>query len=357
MSKVALITGVAGQDGSLLARHLLELGYQVHGLMRRSSVPNSHRLARYFSDGRWGDRFVIHYGDLTDSSSLSAIIGKIRPDEVYNLGAQSHVAVSFETPEFTANADAVGVLRLLEAIRQAGLANDTRFYQASTSELYGKVHEIPQRETTPFHPRSPYGVAKLYGYWITVNYREAYAMHASNGILFNHEGAFRGEMFVTRKITKAVARISLGGVEPLSLGNLDAKRDWGDAEDYVRGMHLIVQQEEPDDYVLATGELHSVREFVEAAFSCIGKTIGWEGEGVDELGRCHESGETLVVVDKSFFRPAEVDLLVGDPSKAHQKLGWFHQKDFNTLVSDMVKADINRQSRIADGMISLEDFI
>jgi GDPmannose 4,6-dehydratase len=357
MSKTALITGITGQDGSLLAHHLLGLGYQVHGLARRSSAPNGHRLAQHLQNKRWGDQLQLHYGDLADFPSLARIISDVRPVEVYNLAAQSHVTVSFETPEYTANADAVGVLRILEAIRFSRLTNVTRFYQASTSELYGKVHETPQRESTPFHPRSPYGVAKLYGYWITVNYREAHGMHASNGILFNHEGPLRGEMFVTRKITKAVARISRGSNHPIHLGNLDAKRDWGDAEDYVRGMHLILQQEEADDYVLATGELHSVRQFVEEAFGYIGKTVVWQGEGADEVGLCRETGALLVVVDKTLFRPAEVDLLLGDPSKARQRLGWSHNKDFKRLVADMVKADMERQSRIAEGMLTLEDFV
>ena len=357
MSKTALITGVTGQDGSLLAHHLLGMGYQVHGLLRRASAPNMHRLAKLLTDEKWGDRFHLHFGDLTDFSSLARLITDVRPQEVYNLAAQSHVAVSFETPEYTANADAVGCLRLLEAIRLAQLTNVTRFYQASTSELYGKVHEIPQSETTPFHPRSPYGVAKLYGYWITVNYREAYGMHASNGILFNHEGSLRGELFVTRKISKEVARIARGSTRALHLGNLDAQRDWGDAEDYVKGMHLILQQDEADDYVLATGELHSVREFVELAFKCVGKTVAWHGEGVEEIGTCAETGGLLVVVDKGFFRPAEVDLLHGDPRKAREKLGWTHTKNFPDLVSDMVRADLERQSRIADGELTLEDFV
>lgn len=288
---------------------------------------------------------------------MMRIIQEVEPTEVYNLAAQSHVAVSFETPEYTANADGIGCLRLLEAIRLSGLANKTRFYQASTSELYGKVHETPQNEKTPFHPRSPYGVAKLYGYWITVNYRESYGMHASNGILFNHEGELRGELFVTRKISKAVAKIANGGSEVIRLGNLDALRDWGDAAEYVRGMHLIVQNEKPDDFVLATGVMHSVREFVVNAFECIGKTIAWEGEGVDEVGYCNKTNQKLVAVDPNFFRPAEVDLLLGDPSKAEEILRWKHGKKFSQLVEDMVKKDIERQRRIMRAEVTLEDFL
>lgn len=353
----AFITGITGQDGALLARLLLDKGYEVHGLIRRSSAPNVHRISRILRAEIASGELKLHYGDLTDFSSLVRIINEVRPTEIYNLAAQSHVAVSFETPEYTANADGVGPLRLLEAIRFAGLTDTTRYYQASTSELYGKVHETPQRETTPFHPRSPYGVAKLYGYWITVNYREAYGIHASNGILFNHEGELRGELFVTRKITKTVAAIAQGSKSPLRLGNLDALRDWGDAADYVRGMHLILQQEEPDDYVLATGEMHSVREFVEHAFKCVGREVEWEGEGVEEIGRCRKTGERLVMVDPNFFRPAEVELLLGDPTKAREKLGWTHSKSFEDLVSDMVKADLDRQKRIALGEVVLEDFV
>lgn len=357
MSKIALITGITGQDGALLARHLLDLGYQVHGVVRRSSAPNNHRLTRLVAEDILQGKVKLHYGDLTDFSSMIRIVGEVRPHEIYNLAAQSHVAVSFETPEYTANADGIGTLRLLEAIRLSGLESHTRFYQASTSELYGKVHETPQKETTPFHPRSPYGVAKLYGYWITVNYREAYEMHASNGILFNHEGEFRGELFVTRKITKTAARIALGSKEVLRLGNLDAMRDWGDAKEYVRGMHLIVQQEASDDYVLATGEMHSVREFVEHAFSHIDREIAWEGDAAEEIGRCRKTGDRLVAVDPQFFRPAEVELLLGDPSKAREKLGWTHQKDFAHLVEDMVRADLERQRRINAGQVELEDFV
>lgn len=357
MNKRAFITGITGQDGAHLAKYLLGLGYEVHGLIRRSSAPNLHRISRLICDDLSVKNLHLHFGDMTDFSSMLRILNLVKPDEVYNLAAQSHVAVSFETPEYTANADGVGCLRLLEAIRFAGLAEKTRFYQASTSELYGKVHETPQSETTPFHPRSPYGVAKLYGYWITVNYREAYGMHASNGILFNHEGELRGELFVTRKISKAVAQISLGGKEILKLGNLDALRDWGDAEEYVRGMYLIVQHSEPDDFVLATGEMHTVREFIENAFAHIGKKVIWTGTGVDEVGHCSATGEMLVAVDPKFFRPAEVELLLGNPSKAELKLGWKHTKKFSQLVEDMVKADITRQRRIKLSGLQLEDFI
>ena len=354
--KTALITGITGQDGTHLARLLLDEGYNVHGIIRRSSAPNVHRLSKLLADKSVQDRLFFHYGDLTDFPSLIRITSEVRPDEIYNLAAQSHVAVSFETPEYTANADGIGTLRLLEAIRLAGLT-ECRFYQASTSELYGKVQEIPQRETTPFYPRSPYGVAKLYGYWITVNYRESYGMHASNGILFNHEGELRGELFVTRKISKAVAAIALGGQETIRLGNLDAKRDWGDAREYVRGMYLMLQQDKPDDYVLATGKMNSVREFVENAFECVGKTIEWSGTGVDEIGTDKETGKQLVQVDPAFFRPAEVDLLVGDPSKAERVLGWHYQTDFKHLVRDMVTRDVERQKRIKDGKVILEDFV
>tara|TARA_B110001454_G_scaffold216085_2_gene238698 strand:+ start:2869 stop:3945 length:1077 start_codon:yes stop_codon:yes gene_type:complete len=356
-NNVALITGITGQDGALLARYLIDLGYEVHGIIRRSSAPNIHRISRLLNYELDSGLLKFHYGDLTDFSSLLRIVSSVQPTELYNLAAQSHVAVSFETPEYTANADGIGGLRLLESIRLSGLTDRTRFYQASTSELYGRVHETPQRETTPFHPRSPYGVAKLYAYWITVNYREAYDMHASNGILFNHEGELRGELFVTRKISKAVARIALGSTIPLRLGNLDALRDWGDAAEYVRGMHLILQQDQPDDYVLATGEMHSVREFVEHAFSYIGRQIDWEGAEAEEIGRCRETGNILVMVDPAYFRPAEVELLLGDPSKAKQKLGWSHEKKFDQLVVDMVDADIKRQTRIEKGEVVLEDFV
>jgi GDPmannose 4,6-dehydratase len=355
--KKALVTGVTGQDGAYLARLLLDKGYEVHGLVRRSSAPNIHRLTRIVGEDMARERLKLHYGDLTDSPSLARVIGAVQPDELYNLAAQSHVLVSFETPEYTANADGIGTLRLLEAIRLASLTQKTRFYQASTSELYGKVHETPQRETTPFHPRSPYGVAKLYGFWITVNYREAYDMHASNGILFNHEGELRGELFVTRKISKTVARIGCGDDEVLALGNLDALRDWGDAKDYVRGMYLMMQQDKGDDYVLATGKMHKVRDFVEHAFAVIGRKITWEGEGVNEVGHDAKTGQKLVAVDPRFFRPAEVDLLLGDPTKAHEKLGWRHETTFAQLVENMVKTDLERQRRIRAGGVALEDFV
>lgn len=357
MKKKALVTGITGQDGALLSRYLLDLGYEVHGVLRRSSAPNSHRISKLLKGEVESGKLHLHFGDLTDSVSLIRLVGNIRPDEIYNLAAQSHVAVSFETPEYTANADGIGTLRLLEGIRLAGLEKQTRFYQASTSELYGKVAAVPQSETTPFHPRSPYGVAKLYGFWITVNYREAYNMHASNGILFNHEGTLRGELFVTRKITKTVAKIKAGSNEVLRLGNLDALRDWGDAAEYIKGMHLILQSDIPDDYVLATGEMHTVREFVEKAFDCIGTTIEWSGDGVGEVGVDKATGKTLVMVDEQYFRPAEVDLLLGDPSKAREKLGWHHNKSFGTLVKDMVFADVERQQKILSGEMVLEDFV
>lgn len=358
MTKTALITGITGQDGTFLAKHLISLGYEVHGIVRRASAPNNHRLARLLKNEIAEGAVRLHYGDLTDFASMVHIISEVQPDEIYNLAAQSHVAVSFETPEYTANADGVGALRILEAIRLNKLTDKTRFYQASTSELYGKVHEIPQKETTPFHPRSPYGVAKLYAYWITVNYREAYNMHASNGILFNHEGEFRGELFVTRKITKTVASIVVGEEDTvLRLGNLDAQRDWGDAKEYVRGMHLILQQDQPSDYVLATGEMHTVREFVEHSFAAADISIEWSGKGIEEVGRCKKTGRKLVEVDPAFFRPAEVDLLLGDPTKAHEVLGWRHEKAFEQLAADMVRADIERQTLIRQGGVSLEDFV
>lgn len=357
MKKKALITGITGQDGALLTRYLVDLGYEVHGVLRRSSAPNNHRISKLLKDEVRNGVIKLHYGDLTDSVSLIRLVAEIAPVEIYNLAAQSHVAVSFETPEYTANADGIGTLRLLEAIRLAGLASKTRFYQASTSELYGKVQAIPQSENTPFHPRSPYGVAKLYGYWITVNYREAYGMHASNGILFNHEGYLRGELFVTRKISKTVAAIKAGSDEVLHLGNLDALRDWGDASEYVKGMHKILQHDTPDDYVLATGEMHTVREFVEKAFGYTGITIQWQGSGVEEYGVDSMTGKVLVKVDERYFRPAEVELLLGDPSKAHQKLGWRHEKTFAKLVEDMVAADVSRQEKIKSGEMMLEDFV
>jgi len=346
MSKTALITGVTGQDGAYLARLLLNKGYVVHGLKRRSSSFNTQRIDDVYEDPHVESaRLFLHYGDLTDSTNLIRIVQEAQPDEIYNLGAQSHVQVSFETPEYTANSDAIGTLRLLEAIRILGLTRKTRFYQASTSELYGKVQETPQTERTPFYPRSPYAAAKLYAYWITVNYREAYDMHASNGILFNHEGPTRGETFVTRKITRAVAAIHLGKQKSFYLGNIDAKRDWGHARDYVEGMWRILQQEEPDDYVLATGETHSVREFVELAFAEVGRKIVWSGKGVEEVGKDAKTGDILIQIDPRYFRPTEVDLLLGDPSKAHQKLGWKHTTTFPELVAEMVASDLQDVAR------------
>jgi len=340
-SKSALITGATGQDGAYLAELLLGKGYVVHGIKRRSSSFNTARVDHLYRDPHEaGVRFHLHYGDVTDATNLIRIVQETRPDEIYNLAAQSHVQVSFETPEYTANADAIGTLRLLEAIRILGREKLTRFYQASTSELFGKAQETPQKETTPFYPRSPYAAAKLYAHWITVNYREAYGMHASNGILFNHESPIRGETFVTRKITRAVAAIELGLQSTLFLGNLHAMRDWGHARDYVEGMWLIVQQDEPDDYVLATGEAHSVREFVEKAFACVGRTVVWKGTGADEKGLDQKSGQVLIEVDPRYFRPTEVEALIGDPRKAHNKLGWRHRVTFDELVQDMVKADL-----------------
>lgn len=340
-TKKALITGVTGQDGAYLSRLLLEKGYAVHGIKRRSSSFNTGRVEDIYEDPHVTDRnFVLHYGDLTDSTNLIRIIQEVQPDEIYNLGAQSHVQVSFETPEYTANSDAIGTLRLLEAIRILKLEAHTRFYQASTSELYGLVQEIPQRETTPFYPRSPYAAAKLYAYWIVVNYREAYGIHASNGILFNHESPLRGETFVTRKITRAAAAIKLGRQEKLWLGNLDARRDWGHAREYVRGMWIMLQQDEPDDYVLATGETTPVRTFVDWAFEDIGIRLEWKGEGVEEKGYCAETGRCLVEVDPRYYRPTEVDLLIGDPAKAHEKLGWRHETSVRELAREMVKADL-----------------
>ena len=339
---VALITGVTGQDGAYLAELLLAKGYCVHGIKRRSSSFNTQRVDHIYKDPHEGEdtRFLMHYGDMTDSTNLIRLMQQIRPTEIYNLAAQSHVAVSFESPEYTANADAVGVLRLLEAIRILGMGNETRFYQASTSELYGLVQEVPQKETTPFYPRSPYAVAKLYGYWITINYREAYGMHASNGILFNHESPLRGETFVTRKITRAVARIEVGLDQCLYLGNLDAKRDWGHARDYVEGMWRILQQDKPGDYVLATGETRSVREFVEIAFGHVGRSIVWRGNGVEETGQDKRTGKIMVKIDPRYFRPTEVDLLIGDPTKARQVLGWTATTPFATLVKEMMDADL-----------------
>ncbi|MDA9427397.1 MULTISPECIES: GDP-mannose 4,6-dehydratase [Bradyrhizobium] len=344
--RVALITGVTGQDGAYLAEHLVSLGYVVHGIKRRSSSFNTARVDHLYRDPHVGEvPFLMHYGDMTDSTNLIRLVQQIKPTEIYNLAAQSHVGVSFESPEYTANADAIGVLRLLEAIRILGMEKDTRFYQASTSELYGLVQEIPQRETTPFYPRSPYGVAKLYGYWITVNYREAYGMFASNGILFNHESPIRGETFVTRKITRAVARIEVGIEDTLYLGNLEAKRDWGHAKDYVEGMHLIMQADKPGDFVLATGETRSVREMVELSFREVGREIEWRGKGVDEIGVDRSSGKTVVRIDPTYFRPTEVDILVGDASKANRVLGWKPKRTFGQLVHEMVASDLKDARR------------
>ncbi len=341
MAKTALITGVTGQDGAYLTELLLDKGYEVHGVKRRSSSFNTGRIDHLYEDPHIEDaRLHLHYGDMTDATNLIRIVQETRPDEIYNLAAQSHVQVSFETPEYTANADAMGTLRLLEAIRLLGMSQSTRFYQASTSELYGKVREIPQSETTPFYPRSPYAAAKLYAYWITVNYREAYGIHASNGILFNHESPIRGETFVTRKITRAVAAIHHGLQERLYLGNLDAKRDWGHARDYVEGMWRIVQHGTPDDFVLATGETRSVREFVERAFAEVGTDVVWHGEGVDEIGHDRKSGRLLVEIDPKYFRPTEVDILIGDPSKAKRELGWEATTPFDALVREMVAEDV-----------------
>lgn len=344
-NKVALITGITGQDGAYLAEFLLKKGYTVHGIKRRTSLFNTDRIDHLYQDPHVDNRkFILHYGDMTDSSALIRIIQQVQPQEIYNLAAQSHVAVSFEEPEYTANSDALGVLRLLEAIRILGLEKKTRFYQASTSELFGKVQETPQRETTPFYPRSPYAVAKMYGYWIVVNYREAYGMYACNGILFNHESPVRGETFVTRKITRALARIKLGLQDSVYLGNMDAKRDWGHAKDYVEMQWLMLQQEHPEDFVIATGVQYSVRDFVNAAAKEIGITIRWEGKGVDEKGY-DESGKCIVAVDPRYFRPAEVKTLLGDPSKAKEKLGWFPKISFEELVSEMVREDLKSAER------------
>jgi GDPmannose 4,6-dehydratase len=344
--KVALIAGVTGQDGAYLAEFLLSKGYVVHGVKRRSSSFNTERIDHLIHDPHEeGVALHLHYGDVTDATNIIRIVQETQPDEIYNLAAQSHVQVSFETPEYTANADGLGALRLLEAIRILGRESKTRFYQSSTSELFGKARETPQKETTPFYPRSPYAAAKLYAHWITVNYREAYGMHASAGILFNHESPIRGETFVTRKITRAVASIAHGLQQKLFLGNLDARRDWGHARDFVEGMWLILQQDEPDDYVLATGESHSVREFVEKAFAHIGRAIVWQESGVEEKGIDKSTGKVLVEVDPRYFRPTEVDALLGDASKAHAKLGWRHKTSFDTLVADMVQADM---AKVAD---------
>jgi GDPmannose 4,6-dehydratase len=346
LNKTALITGITGQDGAYLAELLLSKGYTVHGIKRRSSSFNTGRIDHLYQDPHDSDvRLKLHYGDMTDSTNLIRIVQETQPDEIYNLAAQSHVQVSFETAEYTGNADALGTLRLLEAIRLLGLAQKTRFYQASTSELYGLVQEVPQKESTPFYPRSPYAAAKLYGYWITVNYREAYGIHASNGILFNHESPIRGETFVTRKISRAVAAISLGLQDKLFLGNLDAKRDWGHAKDYVEGMWRIVQHKSGDDFVLATGDTHEVREFVDKAFAEVGIPMEWMGKGINEKGINSKTGKTIVEVDPRYFRPTEVELLIGDATKAKTMLGWTATTPFATLVSDMVKSDVELVKR------------
>ena len=343
--KKALISGITGQDGSYLAELLLDKGYEVHGIKRRSSSLNTHRIDHLYQDPHEPDpRLFLHYGDMTDATSLIRIIQDVQPDEIYNLAAQSHVAVSFEKPEYTANADGLGVLRVLEAIRILGMETKARFYQASTSELYGKVCEIPQKETTPFYPRSPYGVAKLYAHWITINYREAYGLYACNGILFNHESPRRGETFVTKKITRGLARIVLGLQDMLYVGNLDAKRDWGHARDYVEMQWLILQQPSPGDYVIATGQQHSVREFIDSAAEELGTKITWKGHGSEEKG-FDERGRCIVAVDKRYFRPTEVDSLLGDPSKAREKLGWRAKVSFRELVAEMVQSDLELAKR------------
>jgi GDPmannose 4,6-dehydratase len=346
--KKALITGITGQDGAYLAEFLIQKGYEVHGIKRRSSSLNTERIDHLYQDPHAGDRqMILHYGDLTDATNLVRVVQQVQPDEIYNLAAQSHVAVSFETPEYTANADAIGTLRLLEAIRILGLEKKTRFYQASTSELYGKVQEIPQSETTPFYPRSPYAAAKLYAYWITVNYREAYGIYGCNGILFNHESPLRGETFVTRKITTAMTRIKLGLDECLYLGNLDAKRDWGHARDYIEAQWLILQQPEPDDFVIATGEQYSVKHFVETVGKRLDMDIRWQGSGLDELGVDAKTGKVLVKVDPRYFRPTEVETLLGDPTKAKTKLGWSPKVSFEQLVAEMVDADLAKARKFA----------
>ena len=346
MIKKALITGITGQDGAYLADFLLDKGYEVHGIKRRASSFNTDRIDHLYQDPHeQGRRLVLHYGDLTDATNLIRVIQEVQPDEIYNLAAQSHVAVSFETPEYTANADALGTLRLLEAMRILGLEKKTRFYQASTSEMYGKVQEIPQTETTPFYPRSPYGVAKLYAYWITVNYREAYGMYACNGILFNHESPVRGETFVTRKITRALARINLGLQDQLFLGNLDAKRDWGHARDYIEAQWLMLQQDQPEDFVIATGHQYSVRQFVERAAGELGIRMRWEGSGVEEKGYDMASGRCIVAVDPRYYRPTEVDTLLGDARKAKEKLSWVPKIGFEELVGEMVREDLELAKR------------
>jgi len=354
MKKIALITGVTGQDGAYLAELLLDKGYEVHGIKRRTSLFNTDRIDHLFHDPHeQGKPFYLHHGDMTDSSSLIRIIQQVQPDEIYNLAAQSHVAVSFEEPEYTANSDALGVLRILEAVRILGMEKKTRFYQASTSELYGLVQEVPQKETTPFYPRSPYAVAKLYGYWIVVNYREAYGMYACNGILFNHESPIRGETFVTRKITRALARIKLGLQNALYLGNLNAKRDWGHAKDYVEMQWLMLQQDQPEDFVIATGVQYSVRDFVNAAALELGMHIRWQGEGVDEVGYLGE--QAIVRVDPRYFRPTEVETLLGDASKARNKLGWSPKISFEQLVTEMVREDLKSAER--DELVKQHGFV
>lgn len=360
MRKKALVTGITGQDGAYLAHLLLKKGYEVHGIKRRSSLFNTQRIDDLYKDQHESDvNFILHYGDLTDSTNLIRIMQEVQPDEIYNLGAQSHVQVSFETPEYTANSDATGTLRLLEAIRILKLEKKTKFYQASTSELYGKVQQVPQSELTPFYPRSPYAVAKLYAYWITKNYREAYGIFACNGILFNHESPLRGETFVTRKITRAVAKIKLGLQDKLYMGNIDAQRDWGHAKDYVEGMWLMLQQDEPDDYVLATGKTYSVKHFINLAFAEVGITIEWKGKGVEEKGYDKSSGKCLIEIDPSYFRPTEVDLLVGDASKAKQKLGWKYTYELTDLVKEMVAEDVKlfeRDRYLIDGGHTVNHF-
>lgn len=348
--KIALITGITGQDGSYLAELLLEKGYEVHGIKRRASSFNTDRIDHLYQDPHEPDvRMALHYGDMTDATNLIRIVQEVQPDEIYNLAAQSHVQVSFETPEYTANSDALGTLRLLEAVRILGLEQKTRIYQASTSEMFGKVQEVPQRETTPFYPRSPYGAAKVYAYWIIVNYREAYGLHASNGILFNHESPVRGETFVTRKITRALARIKEGMQDCLFIGNLESLRDWGHAKDYVEAMWLMLQQDVPDDYVIACGEQHSVREFVEAAGREMSMDIEWQGSGIDEVGIDRRTGKRIVAIDSRYFRPTEVETLLGDPSKARKQLGWAAKTTFLELVKEMVEADHEDAKR--DGLV------
>ena len=375
--KVALITGITGQDGAYLAEFLLKKGYTVHGIKRRSSLFNTDRIDHLYEDPHIeGSKFKLHYGDLSDSTNLIRIIQEVQPDEIYNLGAMSHVQVSFETPEYTANSDGIGTLRILEAIRILGLVKKTRIYQASTSELYGMVQEVPQKETTPFYPRSPYAVAKLYGYWITVNYREAYDMYACNGILFNHESPIRGETFVTRKITRAASRIALGLQQKLYLGNLNSKRDWGHAKDYVEAMYLILQQDKPEDFVIATGQTTEIREFVKMAFGHVGITLGFKGEGVDEVGFVEhidqerfekatgknntlQIGQEVVFVDPRYFRPTEVDLLIGDPTKSQEKLGWKPKYDLPALVEDMMSSDIKlmkKQDHLKEGGFETKNY-